>query len=115
MTYAAGTPPLATLVLGLPLAVRVPLAVAVIAPLALLMGMPFPTGIGALQARRPGLVPWAWGVNGFASVLAAPAATAIAMTWGYTAAGTVALALYVVPGVLLYRLPGGDPRSVSPV
>lgn len=100
VVYAAGTPPLATLVLGLPLAVRVPLAVAVIAPLGLLMGMPFPAGIGALQARRPGLIPWAWGVNGYASVVGAVLAALMALSWGFfwvmVAAGGAYLAAWAL-------------------
>ena len=63
LVYALGTVPLVQLVLGLPLVVRVVIAIASIAPLALLMGIPFPSGVAALEGRRPALVPWAWGAQ----------------------------------------------------
>ena len=102
LIYAAGVPPLARLVLGFPLAARVPLTVLIIAPLALLMGMPFPSGIGALRARRPGLIPWAWGVNGYASVVGSVLAALIALTWGFFWVMLVAGGAYLVAWAL-YR------------
>jgi len=80
------------------------LALAAIAPLAFAMGFPMPLGLQRLAGSR--LVPWAWGTNGFASVLAAPLAMALAMTWGYSAVTGGALAVYAVAGLLFWRLPG---------
>jgi hypothetical protein len=34
------------------------------------LGVPFPQGISALRHRNPSLIPWAWGINGAASVMA---------------------------------------------
>ncbi len=65
-----------------------------IAPLAFCMGMPFPLALSHVAARVPGLVPWAWGVNGCASVLAATLATLLAMSLGFRALLLMALALY---------------------
>lgn len=80
------------------------------------MGMPMPAGISALNKHSPRLVPWAWGVNGVASVIATSAAIVIAMTTGYRtvvllAAGAYALA--AVAAALTRRedsllLPTGD-------
>ena len=53
----------------------------------------------------------AWGVNGFASVLAAPLAVATAMTYGYRTAGMIALALYLVPTAAFARLPSSPTPS----
>ena len=91
---------------GLAYAARCSAAVAAIAPVAFLMGFPMPAGLARLDANAPALVPWAWAVNGFASVLAPPIAIAVGMTWGFNAAGTMALALYGVPALLFDRLPG---------
>lgn len=99
-------PGLAAGVGGLAYAARCSAAVAAIAPLAFLMGFPMPAGLRRLDASAPALVPWAWAVNGFASVLAPPIAVAVGMTWGFNAAGTMALALYGVPVLLFDRLPG---------
>jgi hypothetical protein len=83
----------AGLVLPLPAAVRTGLAMAVLAPLALSMGLPFPLGLRRL-AGSPGGLAWAWAINGFASVAAASLAVLLAME-----AGTRAL---IAAGALLY-------------
>jgi hypothetical protein len=72
------------------------LAAALIAPLGLAMGMPFPLGLASLGASRPALVPWAWAVNGFASVVAAVLATVLAIHWGFTAVVILAALLYLL-------------------
>ena len=76
-----------------------------IAPLAYLMGFLMPAGLARLDRSAPALIPWAWGVNGFASVLAAPLATAIGMSRGFVTVGLIALALYVAAGRLFAGLP----------
>jgi len=90
--------------LGLP--ERIGAAVALIAPAGFLMGFPMPLGLRRLAVSAPVLVPWAWGVNGFASVLAPPLATAIALSSGFTAAGVVAVASYALACVAYGALPG---------
>jgi hypothetical protein len=93
-----------------PLWLRLAGAALLLAPLAFLMGFPMPMGLCRLGE---GGVAWAWAVNGFASVLAAPLAMAIAMTWGYRTAGVAALCLYVVAAMASSRLPipAPSPRS----
>lgn len=80
-------------------------AVAFIGPLAFLMGFPMPMGLRRLDGAAPALVPWAWGVNGFASVLAPPLATAVGMAVGFRVAGAAALVLYALAAVLYGTLP----------
>lgn len=65
------------------LGARAAIGILVLAPLALAMGVPFPTGVRRLTADRPGALAWAWAVNGFASVIAASVATLIAVEWGW--------------------------------
>ena len=60
------------------------------------MGMPFPLALSRLAAHRPDLVPWAWGINGCASVLSAILATLLAMTFGFRVVVLMAMALYVL-------------------
>jgi spermidine synthase len=88
--------------LGLPDGVRVMIAIGLIAPLALLMGMPFPLGLARVSAEARAFVPWAWGINGFASVISAVLATLLAIEFGFSAVIVAALALYGV-SALLYR------------
>ncbi len=64
---------------------RMALAVVCIAPLATCMGMLFPTGVRLLAANRlEELVPWMWGVNGFAAVVASVVGMLVATSFGYT-------------------------------
>ncbi|MHC4066104.1 MAG: polyamine aminopropyltransferase, partial [Planctomycetota bacterium] len=84
---------------------RTIVAVLAIAPLAYLMGLPMPTALARIDRAAGALIPWAWAVNGFASVLAAPLAHAIGMTWGFSLAGGLGLMLYLVAAALFRRLP----------
>ncbi|RPE79847.1 hypothetical protein EDC50_1676 [Vulcaniibacterium tengchongense] len=79
-----------------PLWARALCGLAGIAPLAFAMGRPFPLGLARLARRAPAFVPWAWGLNGCASVLAAIAALLLAMAFGLRATLLVALALYLL-------------------
>ncbi|MYH18975.1 MAG: hypothetical protein F4014_01730 [Gemmatimonadetes bacterium] len=79
-----------------PLGLRLAAVLVFIAPLAFAMGLPFPLGLRWFGARSSALVPWAWGVNGCASVLASPLAMIIAMQWGVVLTVTAAAACYVV-------------------
>jgi hypothetical protein len=84
-------------------AVKIALAVALIAPLALAMGMPFPLAMRRLDALAPAWVPWAWAVNGAASVVAAVLAGLLAMHWGFSAVVLAALGLYAIAAVSFPR------------
>ncbi len=85
-----------SLLLGLPIEVRILISLALLAPLAFAMGIPFPLGLSKLAQLEPGLVPWVWGVNGCASVLSAVVATLFAIHYGFTAVIMLALMLYIV-------------------
>ncbi len=83
----------------LPMPLRA-LAVAVaIFPLGFFMGMPFVKG--ALRVGE--LIDWGFAVNGAASVLGATLAIVLAFNFGYANTLLVAVALYVVAGILLSR------------
>ncbi len=74
---------------------KIVLAVAFIAPLAFCMGMPFPLGLSWLAGKAPGWIPWVWGINGCASVVAAVLATLIAIHLGFSAVVLIALLIYL--------------------
>lgn len=82
---------------------RVLLAMAAIAPLAFVMGMPFPLALRAVRATSPPLLPWALGVNGGASVIASVGAILLAMEIGFRAVLFVAAAIYVVAAITMPR------------
>jgi hypothetical protein len=82
--------------MGQPGAARVAIAVALIAPLAFAMGIPFPLALGRLAENAPDLIPWAWAVNGCASVLSAVLATLLAVHLGFNMVVMLAIGLYGV-------------------
>ena len=84
---------------------RLSVSVILVAPLAFLMGFPMPLGLRRLERAGVPLVPWAWGVNGFASVLAPPLATAVGMAVGFRAAGVAAFLLYALAAAGFGALP----------
>ncbi len=86
--------------IGIAEVLRILLSAILIAPLAFFMGMPFPLGLRRLAAEAPDFVPWAWGINGFASVISAVLATLLAIHFGFTAVIVLALILYVVAAAL---------------
>jgi predicted membrane-bound spermidine synthase len=79
---------------------RIALCVALLAPLGLAMGAPMPTAIRMLADRAPRLIPWAWGVNGAASVLGSVAALALAIVSGFDQTLLAGAALYLVAMLL---------------
>lgn len=71
--------------------------IAILAPPALVMGLFFPTGIRALeQAGGETLIPWAWGINGFVSIISAPLATLSSLNFGFIAMGAMGMAFYLL-------------------
>jgi hypothetical protein len=80
---------------------RIALAVALIAPAGVLMGMPLPAGVRLLSAEHAELVPWAWGMNGALSVIGATLAVFIAMNWGFSVTLLAGAAAYLTAAVLL--------------
>jgi len=71
-------------------------SIVLIAPLGFAMGMPFPLGLSRLAAGAESLVPWAWGINACASVVAAILATVLAIHLGFAAVIVLAVVLYVI-------------------
>jgi SAM-dependent methyltransferase len=82
--------------LGLPLFWRIVIVVAMIAPLGILLGMPFPTGLRIVAGEAPAFVPWAWGVNGFFTVVGSIAASILGMGIGFTAVLAISGACYLI-------------------
>jgi hypothetical protein len=94
-------PPIFRWLMPLPGALKIAVSLVLIAPLAFFMGMPFPLALVHVAAARSALVPWAWGINGCASVLSAILAILLAMSLGFNAVVLIAIGLYVVAAATL--------------
>jgi hypothetical protein len=90
----------------LPDAWKVVVGLVIIAPLAMLMGNPFPWGLSMLHKRASQVIPLAWAVNGFVSVVSASVAVILAMVYGFRILLGLAAVLYLCAGVLSLVLAG---------
>ncbi|HEX7958878.1 MAG TPA: hypothetical protein VF493_03115, partial [Terriglobales bacterium] len=96
-------PRILSALVGLPFVVKVGISAAVIAPLAFLMGMPFPTGLTSLateSGRNESPTEWAWAMNAAASVLGSVAAMVIAIQFGLSTTLLSGAAAYLLAIVL---------------
>ena len=89
-------PALFSAALGLTLLWRVPLSVVLLAPLGILLGMPFPTGLRIVSAEASALVPWSWGVNGFFTVIGTVTALILGMSFGFKMVLLVGALCYLI-------------------
>jgi hypothetical protein len=76
-------------------ALRFPVTFALLFPLGLSMGIPFPTGMSLLGRTRKELIPWAWCVNGSISVVSSVLVMMVALAWGFTLAFLLAACAYM--------------------
>jgi len=104
-----------SLTLGFTFGWRIAAAVALLAPLGFLMGIPFPQGIHWLEQETPDLIPWVWGVNGAASVVSSVLAALLALSFGFRwvlMAGAVCYAgAWLTAGVAALRAPASHLHS----
>jgi len=101
LSYLVFLPILFEPLISLPDALKVLLSVVLIAPLAFCMGVPFPIGLNILSQNAPGFIPWAWGINGFASVMSTSLATLLAIQFGFTTVILLALGLYAIAAAIV--------------
>ena len=94
--YLVSLPRLLGATIFFPILVKIALTLLILAPLGLLLGMPFPLGLARAAERRAIWIPWAWGINGSASVVGAAAAPLIAVHFGFS--------MVVLAGLLAYAV-----------
>jgi len=87
-----------------PLPVRVLVAIAMVFPLGVFMGMLFPNGIRLLGDRSETFVPWAWGINGSASVVGTVLSLYLAIEIGFARLFLTALLLYLIAALAASRM-----------
>ena len=89
--------------INLPEIIKIIISLLLILPMAFFMGMPFPQGLSLLAQYSPSRIPWAWGVNGCASVISAIAAILLAMKLGFTWVVLLALVCYTLTGKIFTK------------
>ncbi|WP_339737065.1 hypothetical protein [uncultured Sunxiuqinia sp.] len=63
--------------------IKVGLMILIVGVPGVIMGLPFPLGLTDISRRQPSAVPWAWAVNGCASVVSASLAILISVEAGF--------------------------------
>ncbi|MCF7855323.1 MAG: hypothetical protein K9N51_11040 [Candidatus Pacebacteria bacterium] len=107
LVYLAALDPWLTISQTAALPLRMVIALVTIAPLGFAMGHMFPLGLSAVSSRQAALVPWAWAVNGCASVLATISIPLYAMECGFFVVSLTALACYAGAAMVSGKFMGG--------
>ncbi len=84
-----------TPLVGLPLAVKIPLSILLIFPAGFTMGIPFPAGLAKLESWHKPALRWAWSLNAASSVLGSVGALICAIYLGLVQTLLVGGALYL--------------------
>jgi hypothetical protein len=75
---------------------RIFVAIIILFPLGIFMGMAFPLGMKMASHRAISLTPWFWGINGATSVCASVLAIVIAMSSGISMSFWIGFCCYLV-------------------
>ena len=113
LVYVIALPPIFYGLVHLARESRIVIAVVLMAPLAMLMGMPMPMGIRILARAAPEIIPWAWGVNGATSVMGSVAALTIAILTGFNQTLLVGATLYLIAIIFIRRTSGVTKATVA--
>ncbi len=114
LAYAIALSPVLRSLLGLPLSLRILIALLLVGVPGVFMGTMLPSGVrvAAVFGRRT--VAWAWGLNGAASVLGSVLALVVAMNFGHTSVLVAGIVTYVLGLAALSRaVQSAEKRSLS--
>jgi hypothetical protein len=81
--------------------IRILVAAVILAPMGLVMGMPFPLGMKVASLRPNAPTVFFWGINGATSVCASVLAVAIALGWGISTSFWVGFLSYAMASAAL--------------
>jgi hypothetical protein len=90
---------------GAPLALRIAVAIGLVAPVGLTLGALLPLGLAIFprtSEHRDAYIAWCWAINGFFSVAGSISATLLSMAFGFSFVMQVACGIYLVALLCLY-------------
>lgn len=102
LIYLVTVDPLLQFFIGAGTGWRFLITVLLLMPVSFFFGWMFPSGVHVLEQSGDNLIPWAWGVDGFASVAAAPLAIILSMSFGFTNVILLGLLFYAIAGLTSY-------------
>jgi spermidine synthase len=101
--FNLGSGALVHAVIGSQLPVRITVAVLVLAPIGVLLGVPFAYGLRVTSTLAPSLTPWAWAINGCLSVIGSILSVIVSMNFGFASVLWMAAIVYALGFVSLQR------------
>ena len=102
LIYLIAAEPFLGLFSGTGTAVRFMITILMLVPVSFFFGWMFPAGVRILDESGGELIPWAWGVDGFASVAAAPLALILAMSIGFNNVILIGTGCYIAAGLVSF-------------
>ena len=114
MIYGVWLPRIFVWALSWPVEARIGLALVLLLPLGVIMGIPLPAAVKSLGKRRSDDLAWAWAINGATSVFGSVLATVLAITFGFTVTAVVGGVAYALASIMARRLGECEnPESIS--
>lgn len=102
---ALGLGPLTDALMGLTFALRLVVALLVVAILGVLLGALAPLGLRLVATESEDLVSWCWSLNGFFSVIGVVIGSVLAMNLGFSSLLLLASVVYVLASLVVPRAP----------
>ena len=90
--------------LGAPLILKFFITALLIAPLGIALGMLFPQGLKRLHKSNPNLIPWAWALNSYMSIVGSLISYYLSFAFGFNILFLLAAFLYLTLFVLRPRM-----------
>ncbi len=111
------TQPLLAAFRGSSTAVRITVAVILMTPMGMVMGMPFATGMARAAGTYPGLTPWFWGINGATSVCGSVLAVTISLFSSISTTYWIGVCCYTLAVTAFMAMSRGRglPRASGPI
>jgi hypothetical protein len=86
--------------------IKILLTILLLLPPGFFMGIPFPHGLSMVKEKGAFLLPWAWGINGFFSVISVILANILAIQFGFPTVLFLAGGCYFMAGIFSFRMAG---------
>ena len=84
--------------------IKICITVLFLMPLGFFMGIPFPQGLVRIKKSDTSRIAWAWGINGFFSVISIMLATIAAILFGFKFVFIIASVCYLTAGLISLKL-----------
>ena len=93
--------------------VRISIAILILFPMGLFMGMAFPMGMNIASSYAKELTPWFWGTNGSMSVFASVLTVVISINSGISTSFWVGFVFYLLAFIAIISIKSDQTKTIS--